>query len=105
MAKNLALFCQCPDNLSEFGLQGNGLIYGAEDISRQESIQAGAEKAAIIVKEISTAEEKPSAFPWDSRKGVLKANSPPSRLHRDLAAEFRSVIHMVLVLGAGKMHG
>lgn len=40
MAKNLCLFFQCPDNLSEAQIKGNGPPYLAEGIARQCSIKA-----------------------------------------------------------------
>lgn len=40
-----------------------------------ESIQAGAEKTAVVVKEISIAEEKWPGLKWDKRKDVLKAQN------------------------------
>lgn len=47
LAKNLALFYPCPDNLSESEFKGKRLIYWAEEISRQ-NIQLVSEKAAVV---------------------------------------------------------
>lgn len=55
-------------------------------MSRQESTQAGPEKAAIIVKEISTTEEK-ACNPGGQQERSPKANCNPRRLQTDLAAE------------------
>lgn len=59
LPKNLALSCQCPANLSGSEFNDNGLIDWAEAISRQENSQAGAEHAAVIVKEITTLKRTP----------------------------------------------
>lgn len=68
----LVSFYLCPENLSEIELETNGPICLAENISRQASSQAGAEKAAVI--EASITEEQPSAWHWDHKKGVLRAD-------------------------------
>lgn len=66
------LFYQCPENLGEIELETNEPICLAENISRQASSQAGAEKAAVT--EASITEEQPSARHWDNKKGVLRTD-------------------------------
>lgn len=47
-----------------------------EEVSGQESIQAGGEESAVIVKEITTVDTKPSVICLDGR-GVMRATPPP----------------------------
>lgn len=53
LAKNLVSFCQYPQNLG-VKFKDKGLICLADEISRQDGTQAGAEEAAVIDREIST---------------------------------------------------
>lgn len=55
MAKNLVSFYLHSEKLSDVEFKGNRLIWLAEEISRQESIQVGAKKTAIISRESSIA--------------------------------------------------
>lgn len=43
----------------------------------QENTEAEAKKEAVVVKEMSSTEEKPPVLLWDGLKGVQKAKIPP----------------------------
>lgn len=53
LATNLASLRPCIENLCQVALKDNGLIcLMEEEVSRQESIQVGAEKAALTVESV-----------------------------------------------------
>lgn len=51
----------------------------AEELSGQENILGGAEKAALIVKGVSIM-EKGHLWPWDNSKGIWEAKPHPAEL-------------------------
>lgn len=55
---NLALFCPCTGVLNEAECKDNGLNCLTEEFLREENIQAGSGKTAVIVEETSTPEGK-----------------------------------------------
>lgn len=43
----------------------------------QENTEVGAKKEDVMVKEISSTEEKPPVPLWDGTKGIQRAKTPP----------------------------
>ena len=84
MNKNLAVFCLCPESLSDIIFERDVLICNFEryilicltgEISRGGSIQDGAKEAAIVGKMISPVVE--NSHVYVTVEGLLKEKTPP----------------------------
>lgn len=78
LAKNVPSFCLHLENLRKW--KANGLIHLAEEISNQESVQAGAEKAAVMLK-------RPAPLKRDLQSTLTQQERNPEGKARSLEAQ------------------
>lgn len=77
LAHNSPVFWPCPENFNDIKFKDARLICFLGEYSRQESIQFGAEKSALAIREISITDKKSLVLCFNYRKDVLQANPHP----------------------------
>lgn len=77
LAHNSPVFWPCPENFNDIKFKDARLICFLGEYSRQESIQFGAEKSALTIREISITDKKSLVLCFNYRKDVLQANPHP----------------------------